>query len=441
MQALWAKSWAFLLGLFSSEASGEAAPATLPSRTHSEPQRAAPLARAAVSPSKVFTPTRPRAGRRALMGRLEELSRILEAICDDGAHVVLYAERGRGKTSLSNLSIEGLRRRGAIVARYACEASTTFDSMMHGLAADLPSSLLSAPPGSAHSDGCDGLLPDRPLCPADIAALPQGLSCPMVVFVIDEFDRVEDVASRTRLADTIKLVSDRNIRVYFMIVGVSATLEDILGQHISIQRNIAAIHLPLLEDQEVASMIEKGGEQAGIRFSPDAVALVVGVARGMPYMAQLLGLRIAQAALQRRHDVVQSDDLVSAVQRLIGETASGVISSYRTLTSDGRNEEMVTALLRTAEAEHDRWGRIRVEADETGGGVTIGGKRVSHTVWMQLRNATMLVPTGSEPDLMHFADRAMIYYVELLATRTRLIGEDYTAPGTGPTGQPFATEA
>ena len=402
-----------------------------------EPQTPAASARAAIAPAEVFTPTRPRSGRRTLVGRLEELTRILEAICDDGAHVVLYAERGRGKTSLSNLAIEGLRRRGAMVARHACEASSTFDSIMHSLAADLPASLLANQSGDEDKDGCDALLPDRPLRPADIAALPQGLSCPMVVFVIDEFDRVEDVATRTRLADTIKLVSDRSIRVYFMIVGVSATLEDIIGQHISIQRNIAAIHLPLLEDQEVASMIEKGGEQAGIRFSPESVALVVGVARGMPYMAQLLGLRIAQAALQQRHDVVQSDDLKSAVQRLLGETASGVVAAYRALTSDGHNDEMVTALLRTAEAEHDRWGRIRVEADGTGGGVTIGGRRVSPALWMQLRNAKLLVPAGSEPNLMHFADRAMIYYVELLAARTRLIGED----DTGPTRHSFAREA
>ena len=432
MTGLFSRAWTALKSLFSDNpprpayrpaaaATGRAEPA-LPARA-----AAASPARAAASPADVFTPTRPRAGRRTLVGRQEELARILETICDEGSHVVLYAERGRGKTSLSNLAIEGLRRRGAIVARHACEASSSFDSIMHGLAADIPSSMMGVRPAADDGEGCTALLPERALRPTDVAALSQGLSCNSLVLVIDEFDRVEDIPTRTRLADTIKLVSDRGMRLHFMIVGVSATLEDIIGQHISIQRNICAIHLPLLEDREVAQMIEKGGEQSGIRFSPEAVALVVGVARGMPYMAQLLGLRIAQSALQKRRDVVTSEDLMAAVERLIGETASGVVATYRALTSQGRDEEMATALLGTVEGEQDRWGRLRVEGDSGGSGgvgVTIGGRRVSAALWMQLRNARLLVPAGGEPGLMQFADRAMVYYVELLAARTRLISED-----------------
>jgi hypothetical protein len=390
-------------------------PAPAPAPRQPPPRQSEPRSAA---PGDIFTPTRPRSGRRTLVGRQVEVARILDAVCEDGAHVVLYAERGRGKTSLSNLAIEGMRRRGIIVARYACEASSQFDTILHGLAADLPASLLADIPTDAR--GCDSLLPDRPLRPADVAALPQGLTCPKLAFVIDEFDRVTDEATRTRLADTIKLVSDRGIPLSFIIVGVSATLEAIIGQHASIQRNIAAIHLPLLPDQELASMIERGGAQSGIFFPPEAVALIVGVARGMPYMAQLLGLRIAQTALARGHASVQNEDLASAVQRLLDETSGSITGLYNTLTDDGRDSDMTTALLRLAEAEQDRWGRLRAVTDA--GSVTIGGRRVSAALWERVRAAAILEPAG-EAGLLQFSDRAMIYYVQLLAARARVLGE------------------
>ena len=89
-----------------------------PTEPTGSPRRQEP--RGAASPNEVFTPTRPRAGRKTLVGRQVELGRILDGLLDDNAHVVLYSERGRGKTSLSNLTMEQLRRRGVIVARCAC---------------------------------------------------------------------------------------------------------------------------------------------------------------------------------------------------------------------------------------------------------------------------------------------------------------------------------
>ena len=60
-------------------------------------------------PRLAFTPTQPKATSRQLTGRQAELRRILQAIGEDRAHVVLYSERGRGKTSLSNMVVESLR--------------------------------------------------------------------------------------------------------------------------------------------------------------------------------------------------------------------------------------------------------------------------------------------------------------------------------------------
>ncbi len=390
-------------------------------------QQSAPSARPpAASPNEVFTPTRPRAGRRTLVGRQAELQRILDGILDDTAHVVLYSERGRGKTSLSNLTIEQLRRRGAIVARCACEAETTFDTMIRALARDLPRSLLAqgdfggdvGGDSAGDQQGCEAILPPRAIRPADVAAIPAALSCDMAVFVVDEFDRVIDVETRTRLADTIKLLSDRGLRLYFMVVGVSNTLEQIIGQHPSIQRNIVGVHLPLLRDDEIADMLTKGGRQAGITFNPQASGVVQGVARGMPYMAQLLGLRIAQSALRHAEDddaQVTDTDVLGAVQRLIDEASSMVLTTYAALSAEPRLGMM---LLRLAGAEQDQWGRMI--AVKVADGISVGGVRLTLPHWQRLLDSGVVVQPEGEAGPAQFRDRPLIYHVLLLAARKAL---------------------
>ena len=48
------------------------------------------------------------------------------------------------------------------------------------------------------------------------------------MLVVDEFDSVLDAETRTRLADTIKLLSARGSKLSFMVVGVSDTWEQLL---------------------------------------------------------------------------------------------------------------------------------------------------------------------------------------------------------------------
>jgi Holliday junction resolvasome RuvABC ATP-dependent DNA helicase subunit len=370
-----------------------------------------------------FTPTRPGGDRRALVGRRAELTRILEAICDEYAHVVLYSERGRGKTSLSNLAIEGLRNRGVTVARFACEADTDFDSMLRGLMRDLPNLLLADAPTRA-AEGCEAALPDRDLRAADVAALATRLTCQTLVFVIDEFDRITDQATRTRLADTIKLLSDRGIRIHFMIVGVSATLEQIIGQHPSIQRNIMAIHLPLLTDDEIELMLTRGAHQANILFSDEAKALVCFVARGMPYMAQLLGLRITQSTLRHGAGQVTRGDLKSAVQRLIDEAGSAVLSIYSALCESAPGEDMADVLRRVANAEQDSLGRMYVSLH--GNFILAGGCRISQSAWsLLLASGVYAQPLGS-PEIAQINDRPLLYHVQLLAARDHLAASSHS---------------
>ena len=367
---------------------------------------------------EAFTPTQPKTGRRRLIGRQAELERILQALNEDRAHVVLYSERGRGKTSLSNLAVQSLRRSGTIVARHTCEAGTTFDSLMRGLARDLPPALLAAQVNrgaGADGEGCEAALPPGELRPRDVAALPGRLACRGLVCLVDEFDRVADPLCRTRLADTIKLLSDRDAPLLFLIVGVSENLEQILGQHPSIQRSVVGLHLPLLTDRDVAQLITKGAREAGFAFQQTAIARIIVLARGMPYMAQLLGLRLTQAAAARGDTQVSEEDFDSAVARMAQDMPQRVLALYGDLTSHGRDAEMAQVLRRISTAPQDAWGRLQVARLDDA--VLVGGRPVPASCWNRLVDAGILAAAVPGAGLFSFAERPLMHYTLLLAAR------------------------
>jgi hypothetical protein len=358
------------------------------------------------------------------VGREAELRRILQALREEHAHVVLYSERARGKTSVANLVIESLRRTSSIVARHACEAGTSFESLMRGLMRDLPPSLLAALPSGpdgnsrydAESDGCEAALPSGELRPSDIVMVTQRLNCRELIFVIDEFDRVEDPGTREKLSDTIKQLSDQDVSLQLLIVGVSENLDQILGQHPSIQRAVVGVHLSLFADRDVALVIARGGREAGLTFSPDVVTRITVVARGMPYMAQLLGLRLSQVAIERGDTTVATEDFLVAVERLVDDANLRVLALYAALTDHGRNANMVQALRRVATAPQDPWGRLQV-LDAPDQSVMVGGRLITAQCWQQMQAAHVLHSAMPGSGLFVFGERGLMHHVLLLAAR------------------------
>lgn len=56
-----------------------------------------------VRAGEVFTPRTPISDRELFAGRWTEINQLVDAVNETGLHVVLYGERGVGKTSLANV--------------------------------------------------------------------------------------------------------------------------------------------------------------------------------------------------------------------------------------------------------------------------------------------------------------------------------------------------
>ena len=386
---------------------------------------------------EAFTPTQPKRGRRSMTGRQNELARILQALWEEQAHVILYTDRGRGKTSLANLVVELLRQGSVIVARHTCESGSTFDSIMRGLVRDLPHALL-AVPGGASLPGCEEALPPGELRPRDIVALPSRLTCQRLVCVIDEFDRVTDVGTRTLLADAIKQLSDAAVPMAFLIVGVSENLEAILGQHPSIQRNLVAVPLPFLNDAEIVRLMEYGMAEAGFTLQPGVADQVASIVRGSPYMAQLAGLRLIQAAKRRGGTAVTEADFGDAVRQLIEEAPLPVLAAYAELTAAGTDSKVARAVHALAWLKQDVWGRIAV-LPSIRDGVMAGTDMIGSDTWDHLLRSGFVRPAPGHAYRHTFADRGLMHHVLLLSALLHKAPASVTAPSLVSGGPHLAT--
>lgn len=364
---------------------------------------------------RAFTPTRPQRSFRRVAGRKLELLRILDAIADNRSHVVLYGDRGRGKTSIVNLVAAASRSSGYLVGRYSCDHDSDFDDIIRGLLRDLPQSALAVPVANDPAlEGCEAALPAARVHPRDVAQLPSRLIGGNVLLIVDEFDRVADAPTRTRLADTIKQVSDRGSPLSFLIVGVSDSLEELLGHHPSIQRNVTAVPLPLLSEAEANDIIAMGALEAELAFPEPIRKTIMRFARGVPYVVHLLALHFGEQALQRGAQAVDRTDIIPAFRRAAAEMSPHVSLVYDRLIAGETDSAMRALLIRLALAEHDRFGFLTIS--ESGGDLRIAGQAVQPALWQRLCDAGAVRPCrGAASGLYIVAEPMLLHYILLRA--------------------------
>jgi hypothetical protein len=309
-----------------------------------------------------FTPTRPQRSLRRLVGRKQELHRILEVIAEDRNHVVVYGDRGRGKTSVANLVAASARRYGYSVGRYSCADGSDFDEIVRGLARDLPRSLLAAPVVEDYAlEGCEAALPRSTLLPRDVVQFHGRLTGGNLLLVIDDFERVLHAPTRTRLADTLKQVSDRCIPLSFLITGVADSLDELLGWQPSIQRSVVGVPLPLLTDDDAQEILDLGAASAGLVYPHRICDRITHFACGSPYVVHLLALHAGRRALARGADSVSEADFRGAVEQAAAEMDPRIRALYEQLTHGGLDLRMKQLLLTRARGPHEGLARFRVQ--------------------------------------------------------------------------------
>ena len=311
---------------------------------------------------EAFTPTRPKQQLNGLfIGRNDTLRRIISAIEEERAHVILYGDRGRGKTSVANAIEKIAGQAGYLSLKLTCSGELSFEDIFRHFLKKIPStyyrSALDNPFAARRNFASfNELLPEGAFSVTELNEVLSGIHATHVLLILDEYDRVTDEDFRNKLAELFKNLTDSSIPVTLLVVGVAENLDQLLGKHPSIQRSLVPVHLPLMTDQEIGRLIQAGAQNAGIEFAADVVRRIAEFVRGLPYYAQLLGLHAARSAVSRGSKLVERPDLGYAVARCLQEAERGIVESYARALAADRRAELEDALLAAALCPADAYG-------------------------------------------------------------------------------------
>lgn len=312
---------------------------------------------------EAFTPTRPKQTGPQFSGRYKQLQRIISAIEEERAHIVLYGERGSGKTSLSNIVASKATEAGYLVIKFACSTELTFDNIFHSYLRQIPATFLAEGIGATTRTGIDNfdeLLRPGEIAVADLINVFNRLHDKHVILVVDEYDRIGSSETKNKLAELIKNMSDASVPVTILIIGVAGDVDDLLGKHPSLQRTLVTIPMPLMASRELDGIIANGEEKSGLRFAPAVRSLIVELAQGLPYHAQLLGLFAARSAARRHSETVEQEDLRYAVERAAEEAEGKIKEAYNLAIASQSGTSFKDVLFAAARGPSDEFGTFSV---------------------------------------------------------------------------------
>jgi Cdc6-like AAA superfamily ATPase len=305
-----------------------------------------------------FTPTRPKQNSALFSGRFKQMQRIIAAIEEERAHVMVYGERGSGKTSLANVLAGKAEQAGYLVLRFACSSELSFEDIFRSFLRRLPANLLPDGVGARHRAGTETL---EQLLPAhcgvsELMQVFERISDKHVILIIDEYDRVTSEETKARLAELLKNISDAALPVTLLIIGVAENVGQLLGKHPSLQRTIVTIPMPLMSRREIDGIVVAGEERSGLRFDPWTRQAVADFAQGLPYHAQLLCLFAARNAARRQSSTIERGDLRYAVQRAAEETEARIKEAYDLAVGAHESASFRDVLFYAARSRTDEFG-------------------------------------------------------------------------------------
>jgi hypothetical protein len=281
------------------------------------------LTQTRVALRSVFTPAQPVTERRLFAGRIKVLSRLIEIIEDRLSHVVIFGERGIGKTSLLHILSDLAEESRYVVLHGTCGAGSRFDEMFRRLLESIPLLYLKnvSPSGPEVESGASfaSRLPTGAFDARELSDLLAQVAGIRVLIILDEYDRLENEQFRQYTAELIKNLSDRAAPVQLVIAGVSSNLHELIGYIPSIRRNVIGVPLPHLTSEETQALVGLGNSVAGVTFATDTVAMIHSLSNGSPYVTRLICHHASGIALDNGRTNVITDDIVASLDRMVEE--------------------------------------------------------------------------------------------------------------------------
>ena len=314
---------------------------------------------------RVFTPAIPVSADDLFAGRKPEIQTVIDSINQAGQHVIVYGERGVGKTSLANvlasyLVLEtGIR---PISPRINCDAADTYDRLWRKVFGRIERPVEQYQIGfdsgsTVTAESLASMLDDeREVTPDQVFSILSGIGSETII-ILDEFDRLQKNGVCQAVTDTIKMLSDYNVQATLIMLGVAETVTDLILEHRSIERALTQVAMPRMTPSELMEIIEKGTHKLGMMITEDAKAEIARLSQGFPSYAHRLGLYSTRNAIRQRREEIGKLDVQQAIQETVERTEQSLQNDYRRAVTSPQTKNLYEhVLLACALAESDQFG-------------------------------------------------------------------------------------
>jgi len=315
--------------------------------------------------NQTYTPSAPIEARKFFSGRAAQLLDVMGSLQQKGRNVIIYGDRGVGKTSFSNIVKILCETDGNQVARIACDTNDTFESVWKKVLSRFlvkRRTVRENVIGFTATDEIKAdviplykLADDRPLTNDLIIQLLSYLDDAVVI--IDEFDRLDkDKVDMRAMADLIKGISDAVARFKIILVAVAEDVTSLIEGHESIERNLQQIHMPMMTASEIKEIVEKGNTVFDIQFNPEVVDEIVQLSAGFPHFTHSLCYFAVYLALYAKNSSIEKNHLDYAIDRTVAGTHHSLKEAYRDATLATKKNIFKEVLFAASKVETDEYG-------------------------------------------------------------------------------------
>jgi len=167
----------------------------------------------------------------------------------------------------------------------------------------------------------------------------------LLIIIFDEFDRILNETTRRMMADTVKALSDHDIGVTVVIVGVADSVDDLISQHESIERAIVQTKMPPMSIPELEQIIENGTRRVDMEIDRQARTEIAMLCQGFPHYAHSLGLHSVRACLDRNSTRITCADVDTAIKRALADVDQTIRSVYDRAVFSPQKDTLHAAVL------------------------------------------------------------------------------------------------
>ena len=214
---------------------------------------------------QIFKPASPIDQEDLFCGRQTQIRNVVDAINQTGQHVIMYGERGVGKTSLANVLVSKLRagNRVIVAPHVNCDNGDDYASIWRKVFSEITVISEKRSPGFvAKIEKTVGCLADQikgHITPDSVRKLLTSVGeNSMLLVILDEFDKIPKKNVRSLVADTIKVLSDRATPSTIVVVGFADDVNGLIEEHQSIERCLVQVPMPRMSPVELEMIVTNG---------------------------------------------------------------------------------------------------------------------------------------------------------------------------------------